>query len=139
MYLYVIVYMVHLESRLVLCIVTDFIPVLCTSMYHAIVWYQYKRTYTGVYLVHTFSLSMYSVHTFLLKYVQVCTGMYQVQTDLKCMFLSMYSRKKVCTWYILQGHKKYVQVCTEYITISMFWYVISLVFEGYIRVHTGVF
>ena len=67
---------------------------------------------------------MYLVHTFYPKYVlgtyifsRVCTSMYQVQTDLKCLFLSMYSRKKVCTGYILQGHK---MVCT-----------------GIYRVHTG--
>ncbi len=71
------------------------------------------------------------VHTFYPKYVpctyflpRVCTGMYQVQTDLKYLILSMYLRKKVGTKYILQGHKKYVQVCTEYIQVHPFFNVL---------------
>jgi hypothetical protein len=52
---------------------------------------------------------MYQVHTFPLNYVLVCTEYILVHTGIKCMFSGTYFRLKVCTRYILQGHK---MVCT---------------------------
>ncbi len=96
----------HLESLPVVC--TEFIPV-CTSMYHAIVWYRYtdiNRYVPGTFFLHHVCTEYILSPSNMYWYVP---STYTVRTGIKCMFSGTYFRLKVCTRYILQGHK---MVCT---------------------------
>ncbi len=62
--------------------------------------------------------------------------MYWYILGIKCMFSGTYFRQKVCTQYILQGHK---MVCTGMYRVHPGTWILVLhfhVFEGYIRAHT---
>ena len=101
--------------------------------YHAIVLYRLVLLclstyfYPSTYWYVLFAPSTYLVHTFHLS-------MYLVCTECTLHNKSTYLRLKVHTFRVVY---QYVPVCTKYVYLFLILYSISLISEGYIRVHAN--